>query len=216
MSAKSSSNFLLECFAECSMILCKYTKFPTRLQYFQKYYFICTPLNIICTPVNALRNKMLQRQCRCSLFFKKSFVNKLACSSIKPHANLFYVFNSYFTSSKSTIIHYQCVSTGCCVHVAKIKIGIDNQHVTKPMQRYDILSEQPKEKDKKHKSATFFFDLGRPYMEKREYIYPHCYIVLIFSCAIMIASLHKSLSCPSSTESIIFSANQRVSIYFSS
>ena len=52
----------------------------------------------------------------------------------------------YFTSSKSTIIHYQCVSTGCCVHVARIKISIDNQHVTKPMQRYDILPEQPKEK----------------------------------------------------------------------
>lgn len=51
-----------------------------------------------------------------------------------------------FTSSKSTIIHYQCVSTGCCVHVARIKISIDNQHVTKPMQRYDILPEQPKEK----------------------------------------------------------------------
>ena len=53
---------------------------------------------------------------------------------------------NYLTSSKSTIIHYQCVSTGCCVHVAKIKISIDNQHVTKPMQRYDILPEQPKEK----------------------------------------------------------------------
>lgn len=52
----------------------------------------------------------------------------------------------FFSSPKSTIIHYQCVSTGCCVHVARIKISIDNQHVTKPMQRYDILPEQPKEK----------------------------------------------------------------------
>ncbi len=57
-----------------------------------------------------------------------------------------YLFYAYFASSKSTIIHYQCVSTGCCVHVARIKISIDNQHVTKPMQRYDILPEQPKEK----------------------------------------------------------------------
>ena len=56
------------------------------------------------------------------------------------------MLNTYITSSKSTIIHYQCVSTGCCVHVARIKISIDNQHVTKPMQRYDILPEQPKEK----------------------------------------------------------------------
>ena len=38
------------------------------------------------------------------------------------------------------------VSTGCCVHVARIKINIDNQHVTKPLQRYDILPKQPKEK----------------------------------------------------------------------
>ena len=53
---------------------------------------------------------------------------------------------NYFTSSKSTIIHYQCVSTGCCVHVARIKISIDNQHVTKSIQRYNILPEQPKEK----------------------------------------------------------------------
>ena len=52
----------------------------------------------------------------------------------------------YFTSSKSTVTHYQCVSTGCCVHVARIKISLDNQHVTKPMQMYDILPEQPKEK----------------------------------------------------------------------
>ena len=60
---------------------------------------------------------------------------------LSVYINLF-----YFTSSKSTIIHYQCVSTGCCVHVARIKISIDNQHVTKPMQSYDILPEQPKEK----------------------------------------------------------------------
>ena len=40
-----------------------------------------------------------------------------------------------FTSSKTTYIDYQCVSTGCCLHVAKIKISIDNQHVTKSMQR---------------------------------------------------------------------------------
>ena len=52
----------------------------------------------------------------------------------------------YFTFSKSAIIHYQCVSTGCCVYVARIKISIDNQYVTKFMQRYDILPEQPIEK----------------------------------------------------------------------
>ena len=62
------------------------------------------------------------------------------------HAVCIILSRYYLTSSKSTVTHYQCVSTGCCVHVAKIKISIDNQHVTKPMQRYDILPEQPKEK----------------------------------------------------------------------
>ena len=42
----------------------------------------------------------------------------------------------YFTSSKTTLTDYQCVSTGCCTHVAKTEITIDNQHVTKSMQRY--------------------------------------------------------------------------------
>lgn len=46
---------------------------------------------------------------------------------------------SYFTSSKTTPIDYQCVSTRCCTHVAKSKISIDNQHVTKSMQRYNFL-----------------------------------------------------------------------------
>ena len=71
---------------------------------------------------------------------------------------LFYRFFylTYFTSSKSTIIHYQCVSTGCCVHVARIKISIDYQHVTKPMQRYDILSEQQKEKAQKAQICHIF------------------------------------------------------------
>lgn len=36
----------------------------------------------------------------------------------------------YFTSSKTTLTDYQCVSTGCCTHVAKTEITIDNQHVT--------------------------------------------------------------------------------------
>ncbi len=43
----------------------------------------------------------------------------------------FVCFPDYFTSSKSTIIHYQCVSTRCCTHVAKTEITIDNQYVTK-------------------------------------------------------------------------------------
>ena len=73
---------------------------------------------------------------------------KVAGSSIieLPATCLLYVNLILLPSSKSTIIHYQCVSTGCCVHVARIRIIIDIQHVTKPMQRYDILPEQPKEK----------------------------------------------------------------------
>ena len=72
---------------------------------------------------------------------------KIACNQIS--CTLFVYLSSfynYLTSSKSTFIHYQCVSTGCCVHVARVKISIDNQYVTKPIQKYDILPEQPKEK----------------------------------------------------------------------
>ena len=47
----------------------------------------------------------------------------------------------YFTSSKTTLTDYQCVSTGCCTHVAKTEITIDNQHVTKSLQRYRFLPE---------------------------------------------------------------------------
>lgn len=64
---------------------------------------------------------------------------------------------SYFTSSKTTLTDYQCVSTGCCTHVAKTKITIDNQYVTKSLQRYKFLPKQPKENtEKKHKLANFF------------------------------------------------------------
>ena len=48
-------------------------------------------------------------------------------------------------SSKTTLTDYQCVSTGCCTHVAKTEIAIDNQHVTKSPQRYIFLPKQPKE-----------------------------------------------------------------------
>ena len=44
-----------------------------------------------------------------------------------------------FSSSKTTLTDYQCVSTGCCTHVAKTKITIDNQHVTKSLQRNEFL-----------------------------------------------------------------------------
>ena len=58
---------------------------------------------------------------------------------------------SYFTSSKTTLTDYQCVSTGCCTHVAKTKKNIDNQHVTKSLQRYRFLPKQSKENTVKHK-----------------------------------------------------------------
>lgn len=49
-----------------------------------------------------------------------------------------YLFYAYFASSKTTLTDYQCVSTKCCTHVAKTEIVIDNQYVTKSMQRYKI------------------------------------------------------------------------------
>ena len=85
-----------------------------------------------------------------TLFETVSYINRNRAQLIESHPISIALFVAfilvYLTSSKSTIIHYQCVSTGCCVHVARIKINIDNQRVTKPMQRYDILPEQPKEK----------------------------------------------------------------------
>ena len=64
---------------------------------------------------------------------------------------LYLTFNSgvYLTSSKTTLTDYQCVSTGCCTHVAKTEINIDNQHVTKSLQRYRFLPKQPKENTEK-------------------------------------------------------------------
>ena len=55
----------------------------------------------------------------------------------------------YLTSSKTTLTDYQCVSTGCCTHVAKTEITIDNQQVKKSLQRYIFLAEQPKENTEK-------------------------------------------------------------------
>ena len=68
-----------------------------------------------------------------------------------------FITSVYFTSSKTTFIDYQCVSTGCCIHVAKIKISIDNQHVTKPIQRYRFSSKQPKENTEKITNLPHFF-----------------------------------------------------------
>ena len=65
-------------------------------------------------------------------------------------------FYNMFTSSKTTLTDYQCVSTGCCTHVAKMEITIDNQYVTKSLQRYRFLPKQPKENtEKNHKLDDF-------------------------------------------------------------
>jgi len=55
--------------------------------------------------------------------------------------NMLLLIKSYLTSSKTTLTDYQCVSTGCCIHVAKTEITIENQHVTKSLQRYRFLPE---------------------------------------------------------------------------
>ena len=59
---------------------------------------------------------------------------------------------------KTTLTDYQCVSTGCCIHVAKSKISIDNQHVTKSLQRYKFLPKQPKENKEKITNLMIFLD----------------------------------------------------------
>ena len=67
-------------------------------------------------------------------------------------------FSVYFTSSKTTLTDYQCVSTGCCTHVAKTEITIDNQHVTKSLQRYIFLPKQPKENTEKFTNLMIFLE----------------------------------------------------------
>ena len=62
----------------------------------------------------------------------------------------------YFTSSKTTLTDYQCVSTGCCTHVAKTEITIDNQHVTNITTKVYIFARITKRKHRKnHKSDDF-------------------------------------------------------------
>ena len=63
---------------------------------------------------------------------------------------------AYFTSSKTTLTDYQCVSTGCCTHVPKTEITIDNQHVTNITASVYIFARITKRKHRKnHKPATF-------------------------------------------------------------
>jgi hypothetical protein len=62
----------------------------------------------------------------------------------------------YFTSSKTTLTDYQCVSTGCCTHVAKTGITIDNQHVTNITAKVQISPQITKRKHRKnHKPDDF-------------------------------------------------------------
>ena len=68
-------------------------------------------------------------------------------------------YASHLTSSKTTLTDYQCVSTGCCTHVAKTEITTDNQHVTKSLQRYRFLPKQPKENTENVSLLLHFFDL---------------------------------------------------------
>lgn len=71
-----------------------------------------------------------------------------------------FTFRHYFTSSKTTLTDYQCVSTGCCTHVAKTEITIDNQHVTKSLQMYEFLPKQPKENTEKITNLSHFLVFG--------------------------------------------------------
>ena len=98
----------------------------------------------------------------------KVFVSKLfkksPCNPYELHG-LFCCYTwcvYYFTSSKTTLTDYQCVSTGCCTHVAKTEITIDNQHVTKSPQRYRFLPKQPKENTEKIKKSDDFPWFGLP------------------------------------------------------
>ena len=52
------------------------------------------------------------------------------------------------------------------MHVAKTEIAIDNQHVTKSLQRDEFLPKQPKENIEKIANLMFFLDSCWLYMEE--------------------------------------------------
>ena len=84
---------------------------------------------------------------------------KNRAAPIGLHDSYLVILVNYFTSSKTTLTDYQCVSTGCCTHVAKTEITIDNQHVTKSLQRYEFLPKQPKENTEKTQTCHIFLIL---------------------------------------------------------
>lgn len=60
------------------------------------------------------------------------------------------------SSSKTTLTDYQCVSTGCCTHVAKTEITIDNQYVTNITARVQISLLTTKRKHRKNNKLVTF------------------------------------------------------------
>ena len=88
--------------------------------------------------------------------------NSLSCTLLLI---VYYVFTfwHYFTSSKTTLTDYQCVSTGCCTHVAKTEITIDNPLIINMLQN--------------HCKGT---DLSPSNQKKTHKISHSCYIFLIW------------------------------------
>ena len=76
---------------------------------------------------------------------------------------LLLIISDYFTSSKTTLTDYQCVSTGCCTHVAKTEITIDNQHVTNIIAKVQISPRITKRKHRKKHKLDDFSWFGLPF-----------------------------------------------------
>jgi hypothetical protein len=66
-----------------------------------------------------------------------------------------------------------------------MEIIIDNQHVTKSLQRYKFLPKQPKENAEEITNLMIFLDLDRLCMEEGN-LYLHNYYAFIFFWAIII------------------------------
>ena len=64
----------------------------------------------------------------------------------------------YFTSSKTTLTDYQCVSAGCCTHAVKTEIIIDNQRVTNIIAEVQIYLQTTKRKHRKNHKPMIFLD----------------------------------------------------------
>ena len=115
--------------------------------------------------------------------------------SLKKCYDIVWMFFA-LTSSKTTLTDYQCVSTGCCTYVAKTEITIDNQYVTKSLQRCRFLPKQLKENTEKITNLSHFLDLDYLLQVCLSYISANVATFLIQPILLYILQINKEIIPP--------------------